>query len=149
MESVEEEKLKAAIGSVDEIVGGRNCFKDALLAAMYSQVEFLRGELVEKNAIIQSLLERSKNDVLRGGGVIRAATDVEMEEEVKDLEHHYETIDDRSDLDTVSENLRRKLLRKVGFVSDQKSGTKSFTHASEEVNGVVIFFVRVPAWSRF
>ena len=34
----------------------RENFKDVLLASLYSQVEFLRSELIEKNHIIKSLL---------------------------------------------------------------------------------------------
>ena len=33
-----------------------NDFKDALLASLYSQVEFLKGELEEKNLLIHTLI---------------------------------------------------------------------------------------------
>ena len=37
-------------------MGAVEKFKDALLASLYSQIEFLRSELIEKNYVIKSLL---------------------------------------------------------------------------------------------
>ena len=110
---MEEIKLKEAIiGSVDDVVGGKDHFKDALLAAMYSQVEFLRSELSQKNSIIQTLLARNRVESDQANKTMTVAGDRDK----NDVEDEF--VDNERE---VSENARRKLMRKVSFVNSREN----------------------------
>ena len=57
----ENNSLPSLSSGIDCTLNTKDNFKDALLAALYSQVEFLRNELNEKNLLIRTLIIRESD----------------------------------------------------------------------------------------
>ena len=57
----ENNSLPSLSGAIDCTLNAKDNYKDALLAALFSQVEFLRNELNEKNLLIRTLIIRESD----------------------------------------------------------------------------------------
>ena len=58
---INDNSLPSISSTIDCTLNTQDNYKDALLAALYSQVEFLRNELNEKNLLIRTLIIRESD----------------------------------------------------------------------------------------